>query len=213
MGKNKDKCKRFREMLSPYIDGQLGASEAERVERHVAACDACREELESLRAVVGLLGRVREVAPQRSFTVPATAVRRRPLLLNGLRVATAVAALCLALVLVGDVVGFPGTAPTKQTLGGEEYVATPAATPTRGGTPVPGATLNGDDSLAATEEWGLGDEALGDSEYSWPVRSVEIALTGAVVVLGGATATLWIRQRRRDVVEVRSTTRQKGGRR
>ena len=207
MVEKKGECERFREMLSPYIDGRLDASETERLERHIAACDACRDELESIRAVVGVLRRVREAVPQRSFTVPATAVRRRPLLLNGLRVATAVAVLCLALVFVGDVVGFPGAAPTKQTLGGGEY----AATPSRGETPVPGTAVNGDDTLAATGDWDEETEAFRDSEYSWPVRPVEIALTGVVVVLGGTTAALWVRQRRREAVQVQELTRQNGG--
>jgi len=42
-------CKKAREMLSPHLDGRLSASEGAEVMSHLAACSACREELDALR--------------------------------------------------------------------------------------------------------------------------------------------------------------------
>lgn len=52
------------ETLSAFADGDLGAVAALRVERHLAACDACRRTQERLRALVVTAGALpREVAP------------------------------------------------------------------------------------------------------------------------------------------------------
>ena len=44
-----------------YIDGTLGASGQEMIARHIAACESCREELESLRTARTALDSVRRV--------------------------------------------------------------------------------------------------------------------------------------------------------
>ena len=40
------------ETLSAFADGDLNAVAAQRVDRHVAACDACRHSLARVRALV-----------------------------------------------------------------------------------------------------------------------------------------------------------------
>ena len=58
---------RLRELLSSYIDGEVTDAERARVEEHLATCDACREELESLRWTVSVLAEMPEVQTSRSF--------------------------------------------------------------------------------------------------------------------------------------------------
>ncbi len=47
------------ELLSGYLDGELTPAEAERVERHLAACLRCRDELAQLRRLQEVTGRLR----------------------------------------------------------------------------------------------------------------------------------------------------------
>ena len=98
---------RLRELLSAYVDGQVSASEASRVQEHLAACAECRRELEALRATVSLLRSLPQVQPSRSFALaeaPEPADRRWPVAW-GARAAMSVAGLVLATLLVGDAVG------------------------------------------------------------------------------------------------------------
>jgi anti-sigma factor RsiW len=182
MFKRKRECKILKGMLSPYIDGQLSPSEMERIERHIEECDACRRELESLRAVVSLLHRVPMVALPRSFTIAVKAPRRHPAALGALRVATAVAVLLLAFVFTGDALNFIGPGPAEDKSLRQENAATY--------TPAGGEVLGAPDALDVQPE------TFNASESTWPVRSVELALIGVVVVLGGTTVILWQKRRR-----------------
>jgi len=60
-------CRNINEMLSPYIDGMLEASQAAQVEQHIAACAACRTEYDKLRTVVELVKGLPEVTPPSEF--------------------------------------------------------------------------------------------------------------------------------------------------
>lgn len=51
-------CRGIRDKLSRHVDGRLDAEETRSVEEHVAACEGCRAELESLTALVDDLGRL-----------------------------------------------------------------------------------------------------------------------------------------------------------
>src|SRR3990170_2062089 len=101
--------RRFRESLSAYIDGELGASAAELLQAHLAACEGCRLELGQLRATAAALRDLPESEVPRSFTLsPERAAARRPLtgatapLALGMRLAAAgVAGARAALFLVG----------------------------------------------------------------------------------------------------------------
>ncbi|MDE3078158.1 MAG: zf-HC2 domain-containing protein, partial [Chloroflexota bacterium] len=57
------------ELLSPYLDGQVTAGERRQVERHLAACASCREELGSLRQVVALVRQLPQQPLPHSFTL------------------------------------------------------------------------------------------------------------------------------------------------
>ena len=97
------------ERLSEYIDGRLPPRDREDVEAQLSACARCREEADSLRATVLALRRVQAAPAPRSFTlrpsdIERTAPRRGLFsMLGGLRLATAVAAGLLVLVLAGDI--------------------------------------------------------------------------------------------------------------
>lgn len=60
--------------LSAYLDGELVAEDAARVERHLESCPSCRAELAGLRRVVRRLERTRRSAPP---PLLAEAVARR----------------------------------------------------------------------------------------------------------------------------------------
>ncbi|MBE0415610.1 MAG: zf-HC2 domain-containing protein [Dehalococcoidia bacterium] len=168
MFKRKSECQRLKGMLSPYIDGQLSPSERERIEGHIEQCDACRRELESLRATANLLHRVPMVSPPRSFALAELApINRRPVAFGALRAATAVAVLLLAFLFLGDALHLFGPG-----LIGEERLA--QDTP---------EMLNG------------GEAAYQAAGYVWPVWQIEVALVAVVVVLAVATAILWQRRR------------------
>jgi anti-sigma factor RsiW len=193
-------CRQLRGMLSPYIDGELSSLEKTRVERHVEACDACRHELESLRATVGLLRRAPMVAPPRSFTIPARAPRRYPVAWGALRAATAVAVLVLAFVFIGDALNFIGAGPVEDKPARQEFTATETPVPAQGG------GLLGEGDLTASEA-----DAVEVVEGVSSLRSVELALAGVVVVLGGATAAVWLRLRREREKAAETLVRERGG--
>jgi hypothetical protein len=97
------------ESLSAYIDGELAPRERTRVEQHLRECQACAENLRTLRETVALLKELPVIPAPRSFAVHPRVTRPRPApapsawgygLLKG---ATAMAALLLVLLVGGDV--------------------------------------------------------------------------------------------------------------
>jgi hypothetical protein len=122
------------ELLSAYLDGQLGAEERARLEAQLASDPALRVELEALRRTVALVRDLPRVPVPRNFILPQTMVARpRPVLLRSRRLlapllttATSIAALLLVVVLVGDLLsaatgrrlalapGAPAAAPVEQ---------------------------------------------------------------------------------------------------
>lgn len=58
------KCRQAKNLLSPYLDGELDARGEAALAKHLAACAACRQELEVLRAISENLAEVfRRVEP------------------------------------------------------------------------------------------------------------------------------------------------------
>ena len=47
--------RRYRRSLNAYVDGELGPSETQRLEEHLAGCGECRVQLENLKRLQGLL--------------------------------------------------------------------------------------------------------------------------------------------------------------
>jgi anti-sigma factor RsiW len=58
---------RFEQLLSAYVDGELGPDEMTEVREHIAGCAACRAEIEDLRGTKRLLTRLRAVEPPRDL--------------------------------------------------------------------------------------------------------------------------------------------------
>jgi anti-sigma factor RsiW len=56
-------CDAFWEMLSAYADGLLETDDSLRVEKHVAACDACALDLRFMRETSVLLANTPDIAP------------------------------------------------------------------------------------------------------------------------------------------------------
>ena len=111
---------RMQILLSAYIDGEVTPSEAVRVEEHLAGCEECVSELESLRATSNLLRSLPDLEVPLSFALreaPAP-VGFTPQLVWTTRFATSLAALFLVALLLVDVLGFvdqtPKSGPQEQ---------------------------------------------------------------------------------------------------
>ena len=98
---------RIRGLLSAYVDGEVSAADARRVEEHVAACSTCRDELDSLTATVELVRGLPELELPRSFELTRLP-EEEPRVSFGVwapRLATSVAGLLLVVLLAGDFTG------------------------------------------------------------------------------------------------------------
>lgn len=104
--------------LSAYIDGQLAEHEVIRLESHLASCEACSTEAESLRALSTALHDLPELIAPRAFTLtPQQVADAKPAaspvtyrngsqgLANGLRLASAGLAVALAFAVFIDLSG------------------------------------------------------------------------------------------------------------
>jgi len=94
------------EQLSAYLDGELSAQERQAVQRHLAACETCRWNLETLKQTVQWTRDLPSVPIPRVFTIPAPAqpvrARQRSWSVPLLQGATALVALLLVFAFVGD---------------------------------------------------------------------------------------------------------------
>ena len=101
------RCRRTRALLSSYIDGEVSAAAARRVEAHAAGCSDCRDEIESLRATVELVRALPELELPRSFEL-SRLPDEEPRATFGVwapRLATSVAGLLLVALLAADFAG------------------------------------------------------------------------------------------------------------
>ncbi len=55
------------EAIVPYVDGRLSAAERERLDTHLASCGACRERVNELRSLMGVLAEWELDQPSPSF--------------------------------------------------------------------------------------------------------------------------------------------------
>ncbi len=100
----KGKCDAFRGMLSPYVDNRLNPQDKQALESHLATCQGCGKELESLRETVKLLRCVPQVPVTRSFAVREASpspVRARAGY-GAMRWATAAIVMVLVVMAAGD---------------------------------------------------------------------------------------------------------------
>ena len=106
IGGRRARCRKVRHMLSEYLDDRLVREDRGIVEGHIETCEACSNELESLRMTVQLLHRLPVVPAPRSFAITAVETERAsifdPQRLRWLRPATAFATVALVLLLLLD---------------------------------------------------------------------------------------------------------------
>ncbi|MDP7512025.1 MAG: hypothetical protein QGF39_14500 [Dehalococcoidia bacterium] len=117
------------ETLTEYLDGRLGTGAMARADRELASCEACRDELDSLRTAVVMLRQLPMEAPRRSFTMvapPPELVRARlspPMRLPqwAFAGAASVAAIVLAVLVSADATGMlaPGGQLTSREADGQ----------------------------------------------------------------------------------------------
>lgn len=97
----------YEDRLSAYLDGELAPREQNDVEHHLATCQACQWDLNTLRQTVQWMEELPAVPLPRVFTVPAPAQReraprRRWSFLPVLQGATVLVALLLFFAVAGD---------------------------------------------------------------------------------------------------------------
>lgn len=167
----KSRCQEVKELLSPYTDQQLSSSQRVMLEDHLAKCTVCSGELESLGATIDLLHRVPMVSPPCSFAIAEVEPRRRLAPFAWASAATAAAMSAMAFFFVGDAFDLFGSRVI------EEGVRQP--------TPLPA-----DEANEVLDMGGVASQIV----EKWPVWQIEIALIGAVAVLGAVTLVLWRRR-------------------
>lgn len=100
-------CEQIHDLLNEYVDGELAAADREAVERHLADCAGCREELRALRQTAEMVRSLPHVrAPEgmvdavKSRAARAAAIRKRAALARWVSVGGWVAAAATLLVVV-----------------------------------------------------------------------------------------------------------------
>jgi predicted anti-sigma-YlaC factor YlaD len=74
-------CKEIESLLSPYLENELSAAEAERVARHLAACPHCLQLKEKLEEILLKLSDLQEEVPfflkNRLFNIPEISEKKK----------------------------------------------------------------------------------------------------------------------------------------
>ncbi len=194
------------ERLSAYVDQALSAQERMRVQTHLEQCTACRQELESLLWMKRLLRQTPTIPVPRSFVVRqadldamAVTARQRPLMIT--RWATALVALLLVVVLLGDLLsGRPMAMKSRSSImAGPEQVAfeqygTPEAEMTMGytSTEVESQTVEVQITVVVEAEKALPTtevRAMRQPEVVQETETVDTQATGQAVSLLAVEAT------------------------
>ncbi|MBF8268171.1 MAG: zf-HC2 protein [Dehalococcoidia bacterium] len=199
--------RRFRALLSPYLDGRLDDVQVRRLEQHLRTCAPCQGEMQTLRDTVGLLRSLPRALPRRSFTLaerPAV-LPPTPAYLWGMRAATSVAAIALMLLFAGD---FLGTFSREAAPAPDSGPATAQEAKSALAEPQEGAKTQEPPSAMAAEDPStqIEDEAFAqaaapgatDEEDVLPTTALEVALGGLLAALALITlfATRRLRRRR-----------------
>jgi anti-sigma factor RsiW len=60
-------CRNCEQLLSAYLDNELGGDQMLKLRGHLAECNCCREELEQLRELKAMLASVPSIEPRAGF--------------------------------------------------------------------------------------------------------------------------------------------------
>jgi hypothetical protein len=156
---------RFRDLLGPYVLGELADGEARELQRHLEECSSCRDDLEEVRSAHGLLqSAVAGPPPELKEWVLARArSERRPPPAGRWRIWLPVAAALLVVAALGFGVLRTVTGPSA----GLALAATGAA-PQAGGE-LRGEKI-GDNLKVELDAWGLPDPGKGGYYEMWYAR-------------------------------------------
>ncbi len=60
-------CRKIKELISVYLDGELGGQEQRLLKSHLATCRQCREEVEAIEKAWNMLGEVEKIDPDPNY--------------------------------------------------------------------------------------------------------------------------------------------------
>jgi len=189
-----DACSRTEQQLSAYIDQRLNPRELHQVDLHLADCQGCERQLQSLQATVDLLHQLPQASAPRSFRIAQPEPARRWTPVPVLRLATAAAAMLLIMAFTADLTNLFDTSPSPL----DQQAGTYSYTDNRS------AAIEGDN---LTRFWGSppndsqqlnppSAELPETAEAGW-VRPLVYGLAVVVVVLGSISVWLWLKPKRR----------------
>ncbi len=172
-----------RENLSAYIDQQLSASDRARVERHLQACEACRQEMAALRRTVALVSQAPRVHAPRSFALPRTMQpvqahqRRWEGLFAFARTAAVVASALMLVFLAGDM---------ALTLGWSPFGTTRSAQPSAVVVTTQVAELAPEEPVMMLEALPAAEETVAEKQVEAASEQAVAAATEVVAAEGAA---------------------------
>jgi len=187
-------CRNARDMLSEYIDNRLSNEKRSLVERHLGTCAACSQELESLRTTIQLLHRLPEIPVPHSFTVSVPEPRREkafgPSSLRWLQPATAIVAIALVVLLIGDFLNVFGSGVNQGTGSISSAQAGPTPTPIELQIMVAVPGVMGQMALATARAVGYTDYTIVRSVPPSPdtEKQIMVAVPGVMGQMSLATA-------------------------
>ena len=188
---------RAEELFSAYIDQRVTADERAFIEGHVAACAACRAQLQATRSMVAALKAMPMVKAPRSFVLPKSmAVQPKPSIFNwypALRLATTFAAIAFVLVFAGDLLTARPMGDGNVIMSASSPAAEAPAVPQQMPAAVPLAKSAPADQLPPTVESAPAAAApapaAGNAARIQPTATLESADTGAAALSAQAVTT------------------------
>jgi len=189
------------ELLSCYLDGELGDRDLGRLEPHLESCTNCRSELESLRGTVGLLRSMPAMSVPRSFVLTRD-VAFKPRFLTPVLFTMRVSAMAMLLVVgflfISDSLGL--LKPQSYLSGTQLGMAEPALV-LRDGSPAsmgfvePTSEAIAHQAVTSTSDSSNNRSIATISEESFGLSPIQIGLITLGTVLLGSS--FWIPRMRR----------------
>jgi len=179
------------EELSAYIDGELDETSRERVEQHLATCDACHARVDGLRDTAHAIRGLPMESPPRRFTVPKVQQRSWSWAPVGWLGASAAAVLVIIFGVhqLYNPVGTMTTASTSTNGAAAPPAAVMRSAPSPGAEAYAPVTSHLDQQAGASKSLG---NATSVSDPRQPARSLELS-TDSATYSGSGTMTVLVR--------------------